>query len=293
VTPESVKTAPASGGRLSEDIDADWQRRVVGRSLRTAAERSVGRGLNLIRAASTVLARADGEDITVQEVADEAGQSLRTLYQYFESKDDLLLAVFEEAMRAYARLIGQAIRDFSDPLERLAAAAVAAVRMPEVTGSGIDRGLVRLRLRLSQSQPELVGRAQAAVTSLIRSLVEAAAADERIHVADADAATFMILSLNATFITAETIGNDVGVRRPAVADITSFCLRGLGADLDDGWYDAVNARLRLPAPAAAAVPAAAEAATAVPAAEATVATGEAASAAKSKTASTRRSSKKA
>jgi AcrR family transcriptional regulator len=293
VTPESVKTAPASGGRLSEDIDADWQRRVVGRSLRTAAERSVGRGMNLIRAASTVLARADGEDITVQEVADEAGQSLRTLYQYFESKDDLLLAVFEEAMRAYARLIGQAIRDFSDPLERLAAAAVAAVRMPEVTGSGIDRGLVRLRLRLSQSQPELVGRAQAAVTSLIRSLVEAAAADERIHVADADAATFMILSLNATFITAETIGNDVGVRRPAVADITSFCLRGLGADLDDGWYDAVNARLRLPAPAAAAVPAAAEAATAVPAAEATVATGEAASAAKSKTASTRRSSKKA
>ena len=248
MTAEGVELAQTSGDRLPDDTDADWQRRVVERSLRTAAERSVDRGMNLIRAATTVVARADGEDITVQDVADEAGQSLRTLYQYFESKDDLLLAVFEEAMRAYAYLIQQAIRDFSDPLERLAAATVAAVRMPEVTGSGVDRGLARLRLRLSQVQPELVGRAQAAVTSLVRGLVESAAADGRIDVADAEAATFMILSLNAAFITAETIGNDVGVRRPGVADITSFCLRGLGADLDHDWYDAVIARLRLPSP---------------------------------------------
>ena len=254
MTAESVKLEQVAGSRLPDgaETDADWQRRVVGRSLRTAAERSVDRGMNLIRAATAVLARADGEDITVQDVADEAGQSLRTLYQYFESKDDLLLAVFEEAMRAYAHLIEQAIRDFSDPLERLAAAMVAAVRMPEVTGSGVDRGLVRLRLRLSQFQPDLVGRAQAAVTSLIRGLVDAAAADGSIVVADAEAATFMILSLNAAFITAETIGNDVGARRPAVSDITSFCLRGLGADLDDGWYDEVGARLRLPAPPTAA-----------------------------------------
>ena len=87
---------------LDTENAADWQRRVVGRSLRTAAARSVDRGNALIRAAATVLERSDGEDITVQEVADEAGQSLRTLYQYFESKDDLLLAVFEEAMRPSA-----------------------------------------------------------------------------------------------------------------------------------------------------------------------------------------------
>ena len=47
----------------------------------------------------------------MQEVADEAGQSLRTLYQYFESKDDLLLAVFEEAMKTYARMIRESIAE--------------------------------------------------------------------------------------------------------------------------------------------------------------------------------------
>ena len=65
----------------------------------------------------------------MQEVADEAGQSLRTLYQYFSSKDDLLLAVYEEAMRTYARLITAAVAQLEDPLERLAGGIMAATRM--------------------------------------------------------------------------------------------------------------------------------------------------------------------
>jgi AcrR family transcriptional regulator len=242
--PDDVAEKP-----LAEESDADWQRRVVGRSLRTAAERSVDRGMNLIRAAATVLARSNGDDITVQEVADEAGQSLRTLYQYFESKNDLLLAVFEEAMRTYAQLIEKAIADLDDPLERLAGAMLAAVRMPELSGTALDRGLIRLRLKLSETQPELVGRAQAAVTTLLLGLVKSAAAAERIVVADPEGATFLILTINAAFITAETVGNDAGVRRPDLIGITSFCLKGLGADLPDEWHETVSTRLRFPEPA--------------------------------------------
>jgi AcrR family transcriptional regulator len=247
-----ARNAPTSGlaERSSDrEPDADWQRRVVGRSLRTAAERSVDRGKTLIDAAATVLTRRGGQDITVQEVADEAGQSLRTLYQYFESKDDLLLAVFEEAMRTYARLIEGAIADVDDPLERLAGAMVAAVRMPELSGAALDRGLIRLRLKLSESQPDMVGRAQSAVTSLIHGLVEAAAATGRITAEDPEGVTFLILSINAACITAETIGNDAGVRQPDLRGITSFCLRGLGAELPDDWYDRITARLRIPPPA--------------------------------------------
>ena len=205
--------------------------------------------MNLIRAAAAVLARSNGADITVQEVADEAGQSLRTLYQYFESKNDLLLAVFEEAMRTYAQLIDEAIADLDDPLERLAGAMLAAVRMPELSGSALDRGLIRLRVKLSETQPELVGRAQSAVTSLLLGLVEAAAAAGRITAADPEGATFLILTINAAFITAETLGNDAGVRRPDLAGITSFCLRGLGAEVPDDWHETVSARLRFPVPA--------------------------------------------
>ncbi len=247
---------------MPDDVDsgaeADWHRRVVGRSLRTARERSVDRGMNLIRAAVTVLDRSNGEDITVQEVADEAGQSLRTLYQYFESKDDLLLAVFEEAMRTYAQMIGRAVDDLTDPLERLAGALLAAARMPEFSGTGVDRGLTRLRLKLSEVEPALVGRAQSAVTTLVRGLVEAAASAGAITVPDPDAATFMLLSLNASFITTGTLGNDAGVRPPDAFGVATFCLRGLGAELDDAWLATVSDRLRLPARGRRGRPAAAE-----------------------------------
>ena len=227
---------------------AEWQQRVVGRSLRTATERSVDRGMNLIRAAVTVLNRANGEDVTVQEIADEAGQSLRTLYQYFESKDDLLLAVFEEAMRTYAQLIEEAIVDLTDPLERLAGAMVAAVRLAELRGTGVDRALARLRVKLSEVQPEKVGGAQSRVTALIRELVDEATTTKRIRATDPEAATFMLLSLNAAYITTGTLGNDAGAQRPDAATMTSFCLRGLGAELEAGWYDDLASRLQLPTP---------------------------------------------
>jgi len=119
--------------------------------------------------------------------------------------------------------------------------------MPEVSGSGVDRGLSRLRLKLSEVEPEMVGRAQAAVTTLVRELVEAAAGAGRIEVSDPEAATFMILSLNAAFITSQTLGNDAGVPRPDVVGFASFCLRGLGAELDERWYEDVSLRLRFPA----------------------------------------------
>jgi AcrR family transcriptional regulator len=238
--PRLTPVLPDDGG------EAEWHRRVVGRSLRTATKRSLDRGQALVQAAATVLERSNGEGITVQEVADEAGQSLRTLYQYFESKDDLLLAVFEEAMRTYALLIRRAIEPLDDPLDRLGAAMIAAVTIPMLSDAGFDRGLARLRLRLAESQPELVGRSQASTTGLVRELVEEASAAGRIRAEDPDAATFMLLSLNAAVITTERLGNDIGVRRPDPMGVVLFCLQGLGADLEPGYLEGLAQRLQLP-----------------------------------------------
>jgi AcrR family transcriptional regulator len=227
------------------DVGADWQRRVVGRSLKTARQRSIDRGSSLIKAAAALLERSNGAGFTVQDVADEAGQSLRTLYQYFESKDDLLLAVFEEAMGVYARLIADAIVDLEDPVDRLAGALLTAARLPELASPGVNTGLARLRLRLTEAEPELVGRSQAPVTTLFGELLDAAA-DHADLTVDRDAATFVLLALNTATVTSDTLGNDVGVRRPDVEGLVRFCLRGLGADVELRRLRRINGRLRLP-----------------------------------------------
>jgi AcrR family transcriptional regulator len=225
---------------------ADWHRRVVNRSLRTATRRSIDRGSNLVIAAAKLLEKSDDGDFTVQDVANEANQSLRTLYQYFESKDDLLLAVFEEAMRSYAEMIGDAIIKLDDPLDRLAGALLAAITIPEHSERGINSRLARLRLKLAQVDPDQVGRAQLPINSLVRNLLDVAATAGRVDVTDLDAATYLLLTLNASSITSRMLGNDTGNGQPALVDVVSFSLRGIGALLEPGYVDALQPRLRLP-----------------------------------------------
>lgn len=247
------RTAPKrdAEGALPPDDDeldgsTDWQRRVVDRSLRSATKKSIDRGASFIRAATTLLERSDGDGFTVQEVADEAGQSLRTLYQYFESKDDLLLAVFEEAMKTYARMIREAIADVDDPLERLGAAMMAASRMPERSAAGVDLGLARLRRKLNQVEPELVARSQEPVLLLFTELYRAAVAAGGILDRGEQPAVYMITALNHALVISSTLGNEYGLELPDHEAFSRFCLQGLGAEVDDAWYARVGARIRLP-----------------------------------------------
>jgi hypothetical protein len=124
---------------------------------------------------------------------------------------------------------------------------VAAVRMPEFSGTGVDRGLARLRLKLGEVEPELVARSQGPVTSLFKELVDEAAEAGRIEVSDPEEATYTIYALMSTYITSFTLGNDFGVRLPSIEGLTSFCLAGLGASLDEDWFTSIDGRLRLPA----------------------------------------------
>jgi len=245
-TPGTRTTTPATVDEAVDELEpADWHRRVVDRSLGSATRKSIDRGAALIRAAAALLERSGGESFTVQQVADEAGQSLRTLYQYFESKDDLLLAVFEEAMRTYAWLITQAIAELDDPLDRLAGAVVAAARMPERSRAEVDAGLARLRAELAQVEPGLVARSQAPVTALLRQLYQAAAATGRLTDRGEQGAVWLLAALNSAYLTSQTLGNEYGVDLPDHEAYCRFCLQGLGAELDDGWYQRVNGALQV------------------------------------------------
>jgi hypothetical protein len=118
--------------------------------------------------------------------------------------------------------------------------------MPERSSSGVDRGLARLRLKLSEVDPRSVARSQEPVTTFMRDLVVAAADAGQVTTPDPEGATYMVLAVRTAYITSLTLGNDTAVEVPSVFVLTKFCLDGLGASVDDAWLEAVNEKLRLP-----------------------------------------------
>ena len=100
--------------------DASWREQAVARSLDSARVRAESRVQRFIDAAFGLLVDSEpGKDFTVQDVVEKSGQSLRSFYQYFGGKQELLLALFEESVRTTAEQLRARIEGEKDPLERL------------------------------------------------------------------------------------------------------------------------------------------------------------------------------
>src|SRR5579864_1568459 len=99
---------------------ATWREQAVARSLDAARARAEGRVQRFLDAALDLMnSSPTGKDFTVQEVVERSGQSLRSFYQYFGGKQELLLALFEESVRSTAELLRERLAAEDAPLERL------------------------------------------------------------------------------------------------------------------------------------------------------------------------------
>src|ERR1700724_3018424 len=96
-----------------------WKQRAVERSIKTAKLRAEQRVQRFLDTAQAIITEKGSTDFTVQEVVDRSRQSLRSFYQYFDGKHELLLALFEDALRRSTDQIRAAASGQSDPLDRL------------------------------------------------------------------------------------------------------------------------------------------------------------------------------
>ena len=114
------------------------------------------RRAEIVRAAATVLGRQGSADTSMKEIAREAGVAPGLLHYYFESKDELLLAVAGELDRQMSEAWAAAVEGIEDPLERLVAALDTAAglcaRHPELWRALLDVSM------LSLSRPALQAR---------------------------------------------------------------------------------------------------------------------------------------
>jgi AcrR family transcriptional regulator len=96
-----------------------WKQRAVERSTRAAKLRAEQRVQRFLDAAQVIITEKGSTDFTVQEVVDRSRQSLRSFYQHFDGKHELLLALFEDALRRATDQIRAAASGQEDALGRL------------------------------------------------------------------------------------------------------------------------------------------------------------------------------
>jgi AcrR family transcriptional regulator len=219
--PPATEAAPAAG--------ETWRDRAVERSLRNARAKAASRSDRFIRAASEIVSETGRTDFTVQTLIERSRSSLRSFYQHFSSKEELLLALFEEIIASSAAQWRAEIEVLDDPvaglhvlLERIHKESGAS------EGAGMNRALSFYHLELANNHPSEYARVLAPLRNLILELVNRGIADGalRTDISPETLAVIMMQTLvgaaHMHALGAEPDGSPVDSER-----LWDFCVGGL------------------------------------------------------------------
>ena len=169
---------------VSEELaveSASRREQAVSRAVDPARERAEIKVQAFLDAARELMSSADGRDFTLQMVVDRSGHSLRSFYQHFAGKHELLLAVFEESLQATAEQLTTELEGVGDPLERLRAFVLHYHRMC-LSGTARyaekplqSRAMAQFAHHLLIYNPNEAARAFQPVISILRGLLDDAA----------------------------------------------------------------------------------------------------------------------
>jgi AcrR family transcriptional regulator len=152
-----------------------WRRRAVERSTRAAKLRAEQRVQRFLDSAQDVIAEKGTTDFTVQEIVERSQQSLRSFYQHFDGKHELLLALFEDALAKGAVQIREGAFAADDPLRRLRE-AVELLYEQSRPKPGVERPLFSdFARQLLVRHPDQVAAAHLPVLAVFAELIEQAA----------------------------------------------------------------------------------------------------------------------
>ena len=166
-----------------DDGSLTWRELAVARSLDSARTRAENRVQRFLDAAMELMNETPtGAEFTVQEVVERSGQSLRSFYQYFGGKHELLLALFEEAVRSTTVALKKKVDEEKDPLRRVRRFVVEYYGMcrfaPKAKSSakGLAPMMVDFAQQLLTAHPKEAARAFQPLVSLFGELLEEAKA---------------------------------------------------------------------------------------------------------------------
>jgi AcrR family transcriptional regulator len=208
----------------------------VARSLDPARVRAEKRVQRFLDAALELMTSSDGKEFTVQEVVERSGQSLRSFYQYFAGKHELLLALFEESVRSTTEHLEQVIAEDKDPLKRLQRFTVEYYRTCRPAPKGRPaskrdpRPMAEFAQQLLTSHPKEASRAFAPLVAVFEEILDDAAAAGAIRedVNNRRIAGVVLQAIMFNTFAATISGSIPDPEDEAADELWNLLLRGIG-----------------------------------------------------------------
>jgi AcrR family transcriptional regulator len=205
-----------------------WQERTLERNLIDAKRRLLTKSSRFVQAAYSLLYETGGLDFTVQDVVERSKLSLRGFYQAFASKDDLLLALFEEYVAAGAAAQREILRGIDDPIEQIHTYLMSF--WGGASDSNVVRALSHFHLTLALARPADVEHALEPPHTLLLESVERGVALGTIRgdiAANRLAEILLHTGITAVHVSVTRSRADLPSALPD--EVWAFCLNGLRA----------------------------------------------------------------
>jgi AcrR family transcriptional regulator len=208
-----------------------------GPAVARAVERTTGRARAraeadvraLVEAGLAVLRRSGSTDLTVADVLAEAGRSTRAFYRYFASKDELLLAIYEEEAHASHARLARAVGSAGSPRAAFEAWVDETLALAYDTRRAKRTRVLAAEGRRAQAEhPERFAAIVDGVLAPLRAVLAAGRDDATFPLADPEEDARTVHAVVWTAVEARLAGGDVG-HDAARAHVLRFCLPALGA----------------------------------------------------------------
>jgi AcrR family transcriptional regulator len=205
-----------------------WQERAVTRSLGRSRAQAEHKSEQFVATARELVEETGGNDFTVQDVVDRMRVSTKTFYQYFSSKDELVVALFEEVQRERFRHLRERVASEPDPLSRLRAFVIAS--QLDAKPSGVDRLLVQQYFRLQLNHPGELRHALKGHVAYLSDLIADASRTGALRSVHHERAAGLVLQLVSTAYQASILGSPLVHPPPSPDEVWEFCKAGLLAE---------------------------------------------------------------
>ncbi|TDC56785.1 TetR/AcrR family transcriptional regulator [Actinomadura sp. KC345] len=207
-----------------------WKDRAVERSTKAARLRAEQRVERFLDAAQSIITEKGTTDFTVQEVVDRSRQSLRSFYQHFDGKHELLLALFEDALRRSTDQIRAAATGEAEPMQRLKVAVELLFELCRPDPAAQRPLFTDFAPQLLVSHPAEVKSAHAPLLTLFTELMEQVEAAGRLRPGVQPRRAAALVMQTVMFIAQGAPTDEVS--HPISSDeLWEFCASGFGTTI--------------------------------------------------------------